>query len=312
METLELIRDVKMVLDRSGFDISEIKGDGVPSFDLVSRRDNEILVIKILGTGSEMTRAWSNEIIALSRVLKASPFIITPSSRSSVFRDGVLYVKIRVPLMTFNTFFDHLIEEVPPMIYRGSNGFFVSIDGRAMNRRRSEMGISLGAMAEMLGVSRKAIQMYEVGMGADIEIALGIESILNISLIVPLDPFSYSDELQSIREGYDLLDGMKKQVFEHLDSLGMEVVPTQKCPFDALARVKVDLFLTSVNVKGSNIKKKAGELSSMSRVTGADPFLILPDDVKRKRVKGLPVLCLSELKSADHIEDLITMIRERL
>ncbi len=301
-----------MVLDRAGFILSEVKGGGVSSFDLVSRRDDDILVMKVLVPGREMIKPWANEMIALSRVLEASPLILTPSSRSSVHRDGVLYIKLGVPLMTFNTFFDHLIERVPPMIYYGSSGFFVSLDGELMNKKRSEMGISLGAMADKIGVSRKAVQMYENGMGADIEVALRIESVLDTQLILPLDPFSYSDELQSIREGYDILDGMKKQVFEHLDALGMEIVPTQKCPFDALARLKVDIFLTSVNGTDGILKNRLDELKSVGRVTGADPLLIVPDEKRKKEINGLPVLGISELKAADDIDELITLIRERL
>lgn len=311
MDKSSLIKDIAMVLDKTGFDMSEIRGGSVSSFDMVSRRDDLILIIKVLPPGTEMRREWSSEVIALSKVLDASPMILVGSSSASKYKDGVLYVKMGLPLLTFNTFFDHLVEGVPPMIYHASRGFFVSMDGTRMNAKRSEMGLSLGALAESAGVSRKAVQMYEGGMGADIEVALKIEDMLGLKLIQPLDPFSHSDELQEIREGFGIMEGMKKEVFEHLDSLGMEVVPTHKCPFDALARTNMDLILTTVTGPGSNIKEDVRSITGLGRVTGADPLVIVPDNRIGRKMKGLPVLGLSELQALSDTDQLIGLIRER-
>jgi putative transcriptional regulator len=253
----------------------------------------------------------AKDILNLARVLKGSPILIIPSSSSTIYQDGVLYVRFGIPLMTFNTLFDHLIEEIPPMIYHGSSGFFVTMDGSFMRKIRESLNISLGAMAENVGVSRRAIQMYESGMGADMEVALRIERILRIPLILPLDPFSYSEDLQSIRDGLDNFVGMKKEVLKHLDSIGMEVIPTQRCPFDALARTEEELLLTSVGGGTKNIQKRAGNLSKISKVTGGDPVVVVPDAVNARKIGDTSILKISEIKSADNIERLIRLIRDR-
>ena len=44
-----------------------------------------------------------------------------------------------------------------------------------MKRLREERSISLGTLAEIAGVSRRTIQMYENGMGAMIDVAIRLE-----------------------------------------------------------------------------------------------------------------------------------------
>ncbi|MGA1849066.1 MAG: transcriptional regulator [Thermoplasmatota archaeon] len=307
----DLQKDIGTILDRAGFYTSEFKGQGTLSFNIVSRRDDLILLIKVLSRKEELSRPMANDILSLARVLKASPILVHPSSGQSPFQDGVLYIRYGIPLMTFNTLFDHLIEEVPPMVYHGPGGFFVSLDAPLLKRLREERRYSLGNLAESLGVSRKSIQLYEAGMGADIEVALGMESFLKVPLILPLDPFSYSEELQAIREGFGDMDSVKKEVFTHLDSLGMEVVATLKCPFDALARDVKELLLTTIGPPSSRLVSRAENLSRVRSVTGGDSVLVVPGSVSAKNIKGTPVLRLSELTKARNVEELIALIRER-
>jgi putative transcriptional regulator len=311
MKPAEIQKDLITVLDRSGFTTSQIREPSGLNFIIVSRRDDLLLLIKILIGPEQLTRPVAKDILNLSRVLKGSPILITPSTSALPFQDGVLYVRYGIPLMTFNTIFDHMIEEIPPMIYRGTNGFFVTLDGSLLRTRREALNISLGALAESVGVSRRAIQMYESGMGADIEIAIRVEKALKTPLILPLDPFSKSEDLQTIRDGLDTFEGMKKEVLEHLDSIGMEILPTQRCPFDALARGEEELLLTSFGGSKTAIHERAGNLSKISKVTGGDPLMVVPNSISTKKIGSTSVLKVSEIKSADNIERLVRLIRER-
>lgn len=311
MKLNDLMKDIHTILDRSGFVTSELKGPGGGSFNLVSRREDLLLLIKVAMTRDELTKAISNEMVNLARVLKGSPIIIVPSLPNLPHQDGVLYVRFGIPLLTLNTLFDHLIEEVPPLVYHASGGYFVNIDGSLLRRKREFMKISLGGLSEAIGVSRKAIQMYENGMGADVEVALKLENALQVPLILPMDPFSYSDELQAIRDGLDNLRGLKKEVLEHLDSIGMEVFPTHRCPFDALVRDKGDLLLTSVATSPRSISGRAREMTRIKNITGGDSVMVVSDTMEPRKVDGTTMIRISELRSADSAKHLIRIIRER-
>lgn len=139
-----------------------------------------------------------------------------------------------------------------------------------------------------------------------------MESALQVPLILPMDPFSYSDELQTIRDDLDGFHGMKKEVLEHLDSIGMEVFPTQRCPFDALARDDGELLITSVGVGSEGIRKRARDLNRVSRITGGDSMIVVSESVEARRIDGTPVIKVSELKSTDDAKHLIRLIRDRI
>lgn len=302
----ELLLSVRTVLDEAGFDRSESMG---LSFDMVARKGATLLIIRTIVDKDQMERSSATDLKKLANVLRASPLIVT--SPDPKYHDGVLYLKFGIPLVTIKTLRDHVISGIHPMVFFGPNGYYVSIDGELMRRVRDEKGLSLGALSEGVGVSRRAIQMYESGMGVDIEVALKLEKALGIGLIVPLDPFSYSEKLISIREMYDSVDGLKRDVFQHLDSLGLEIIPTIACPFDALARGRGEVFMTGVESDPRAFQGRGMVLSGLSRVTGERAVMIVQDRVAKRKVGRTAVIRVSELMRTEDADKLMRLIDER-
>ncbi len=311
MDLKSMMRSTVEILERSGFILSQIKGPSEMSFDLVARRDDDLILIKLIKDKEELRSQSTGEMKVLARVLSASPILLMPSSRSSTFRDGVLYVSHGIPLMTLNTLFDHFVEEVPPFVYYCSGGHFVTVEGNRIRDLRECHGISLGALANEIGVSRRAIQMYESGMGVDLEMALKIEEVMGVELIVPLDPFSRSGSLEEIRDNISGLDVHPNDVLDHLNSIGMEVIPTARCPFDALARSREDLVMTSIDPSEREIRMLGSTLSEITRVTGNESFLVATGRIKGRNIGGTPLLTVDDVKKVDCIGDLLELIRNR-
>ena len=307
----DLLAKVRGVLSRSEFTYCEIRGHADSNFDTVARRDQDLVLVRALLRRSDLDREGAKNIKVLSSVLRAAPILVMPSRSEGELSDGVLYLRYGIPMMTFNTLRDHLVEEVPPLIFHGPGGFYVSIDGQAMRDRRESLGYSLGALAEVIGVSRKAIQMYEAGMGSSVDIGIKLEEILTEPLIKPLDPFSYSDNLQQIRDSLDGLDSIKREVFDHLDSIGMEVIPTMSCPFDALTITRRDRLLTSVEGAKEMVRNRIEILSDISRITNNSSVLIVTGRSRYRNIKGTPVIGMKEVKKARDPKELLEMIRER-
>jgi putative transcriptional regulator len=232
MDMNESTRWIIQVLERSDFMVSRIQGVSEMSFDLAARKDDLLLLIKLIRDRSSIKTAVAGEMKVLSKVLSASPMIIIPSSRNLREQDGVLYISGGIPVMTMNTLRDHLLEEIPPMVYYNSGGHFVALDGKRMRDTRESMGISLGSLSKSIGVSRRAIQMYESGMGVDLETALRIEEILRSNLVLPLDPFSRSDELEEIRDGMSVDEGDCRDVVDHLGSVSYTHLTLPTTPYE--------------------------------------------------------------------------------
>jgi putative transcriptional regulator len=304
----ELLVPIRNILDESGFDRSEAPGS---SFGLVARKGSTLLIIRALSDRDSMDRSNATDLKKLASVLAASPILVCAELTEGKYRDGVLYLKFGIPLLTVRTLHDHLVAGIPPMVFLGPNGHYVSVDGEEMRRRREAIGLSLGALAEAVGVSRRAIQMYEAGMGVDLEVALRIEKVLDTGLIQPLDPFSYSEKLKCIREMFGTIDGLKRDVFQHLDSLGLEIIPTVACPFDALARDRGSVFMTRVEPDPRALQQRGSILSELSRVTGERSVMIVQDGVHKLNVGRTAVIKVSELKRTADADKLIKLIDER-
>ncbi|MGA1820921.1 MAG: transcriptional regulator [Thermoplasmatota archaeon] len=302
---------MRSVLKKGEFMYCEVRGHDDHSYDTVARRDSTLILIRTLLSKGDIDRKGANSVKMMSTLLKASPILVIPSRRADAFQDGVLYLRYGIPMMTLNTLWEYIVEMIPPLIFYGPGGHYVSLDGARLRSRREAMNLSLGALADEVGVSRKAIQMYESGMGATVEIALKLEEILREVLISPLDPFSYSEELSYIREKMDQIGGLKKQVFDHLDAIGMEVIPTMSCPFDAITRSSGSQFMTSVEMTNPRLRDMGEALSDLSKITEQRSVMIVSGKVRDKNIEGTPVLSLSEVKKTSDPEKLIEMIRER-
>ncbi len=311
MDINEMIRIAVQILERADFIISRIQGVSEMSFDLAARRDDQLLLIKIIKERSMLRPPVASEMKVLASVLSASPLVLIPTSMVTKEQDGVLYITNGIPLMTLDTFREYLLEEVPPLVYYSSGGHFVTLDGSRMRDLRESMGISLGSISKSVGVSRRAVQMYESGMGVDLDTALRIEELLGVPLVLPLDPFSRSGDLQDIRENMSEGDSDCMEVLDHLGSLGMEVIRTTRCPFDALAKKDKDLLMASMGTEERSMKEAGSTLSSLTRVTGNESFLVATGPLKGRSIGGTPILTIKDVKGTDDIEDLLELIRKR-
>src|SRR5438067_1998522 len=126
-----LLARTRDMLARSGYFLSADSGARPLSFDLAARRDDELLLVKVLTNVDGLTDAVAQELRVIAQFL----------------------------------------------------------DAARLRRIREERGLSLGDLAQAAGVSRRAIGMYEDGMGAMVEVAMRLEEFLDETLALPTNPF---------------------------------------------------------------------------------------------------------------------------
>src|SRR5512137_523530 len=150
--------------------------------------------------------------------------------------------------------------------------------------------------------------MYESGMGAMIEIAARIEEFLNEPIVVPLNPFSYNADMARTLSTFDKFDGLNRDVFEMLKELGYSVVPTIRCPFDALARDDDLLLLTGIGENPVIAERKARIVGNISRVTEKKSVIFIQQRTSVKEIEGTPLITKEELRRADDTDDVLELI----
>jgi len=307
----ELILRIRETLGKSGFFVSDPHNIRSISFDIIARRDKELLIIKALSNIDSLSSDDAEELRILASALTGNPMVIGLHSSSGKLDGGILYSRFGIPIISEETFHEHMLEGVPPFVYAAPGGLYVRLDGESLKRIRQEKNISLGMLAEIAGVSRKAIQLYESGMGAMIEIAAKIEEYLNEPIVMPLNPFSYTQEMARTLQTFDDFKGLNRDVFEMLKEIGYSVVPTIRCPFDALASEEDVLLLTGVEDNPTMTARKARVVGNISRVTEKKSVIFVRQETSIEAIEGTPLITKDELRRADDVDDVLELILQR-
>ncbi len=306
----QLIARVRETLATCGFYVSEPHHLRSVSFDVIARRDSQLLIFKVLSNIDSLSQSDSDDLRVLATTLGGNPIIIGLHSSAAELGEGILYSRFGLPILSEDSFKELMLEGIPPLVYAAPGGLYVRIDGAALRRVREEKSISLGALAEAAGVSRKAIQMYEAGMGTMVEIAARIEEFLDQPVVLPLDPFEFTAEVTERLRTLETIDDQNREIFDMLREIGYMVLPTRKCPFDAFAREE-ELLLTGIGEDRRLVERKARVVGNLSKITEKKSVIIIQQESRVKAIEGTPLVSKDELRRADHSDDLMRLIQKR-
>ncbi len=314
------IDHVRGTLERAGFFVSDTHGIRPSSFDLAARRDATLLLVKVLKNIDALDSEEASRLLELGRLFPAIVLVVGHASGAADLEAGVVYTRYGVPIISEETLQEFLEKAVPPFLYASPGGTFARVDGARLRSLRVSRGLSLGALAGIAGVSRRAVQLYEEGAGAEVEVIERIENFFGEPIVRPIqlfepparprrgaksDPTEAEAPRRPIRTGDPLTDGMIAQ----LDDMGLEVVVTVRAPFDALARTPEILLASSGSLRAA--LHRAEILHSLARVAEGHAMFIVREAVHRASIAGLPILSVGELKRHRDPDDFLDEIAAR-
>lgn len=315
MRREELLGEVRDTLIKAGFYVSELYTMRPIGFDLVARRDNSLLIIKVLTNIDAMTQDVAEELRTLSTLLKGSPLLIGHRSGLGQLEEDVVYDRFGIQAIAYETFKNHLLEGMPLEVYAAPGGLYVNLDREKIKNIRQEQNISLGSFARSLKVSRRTVQMYEEGMNASVEVALRIENLLGTDITVPINILQRKIQVKKLKKSsteLPVFQDFQREVFSILEQVGYKVIPMERCPFEAVSQDKKKILLTCVDRYDKKLLKKAKVVSSISNITEKHAVIIPDKDVHKTNIEGTPLIVKKELKRARDPEEIIDLIIERL
>lgn len=311
MNREQLINEIRDLLAKTGFYLSDKANTRGMSFDIIARRDQNLLLIKVLANVDAFTETNARELKLIARTLDGSPILVGQRSGGGRLEEGVIYSRFGVPILSKETFVDFFAEGVPPFVFAAPGGLYVHLDGDLLRRLRDTKNISLGTLAEVAGVSRRTVQMYLEGMSATIDIALRLEEFFGEPLVIPVDPFAYTKDLEQALVSWDEFDTFEKHVFQKLQNLGFEVVPTLRCPFEALTSDREEIYLTGVRTRNETVEEKVTMVSNISKVAERDSVIFVEKSRVRMSIRGTPIINKDELRKIKEREEIQDLIEER-
>ena len=306
----ELINTTRAILAKAGFDVSSALTMRGICFDVVARLDNRVLLVKVLSNVDAFSKENASEMKTLADALGATPLVVGERSSSGNLEPGIVYSRFNISIVSNETLADLLLEDSPPFIFAAPGGLYVKLDGSLLKSARESMGMSLGAMAEIAGVSRRTIQMYESGMGAMIDAALRIEESLGLPIIEPIDPFEFKgDERErETREEHSPVDTF---AVNQLCNLGFSVRPVIRSPFEAVSANSKSLMLTGFGSDDERLAQRALVASDIARIMDRFSILIVEKKHDRDNIDSTSVVSNEELKKIDAPEELTDLVASR-
>lgn len=303
--------EVRNLLCRTGFYVSEKHWSRGLSFDLAARRDDVLLLVKVLLNVDALSEGAADELKRIANSLDAVCLLVGVKSSSGSLVEGVVYSRFGIAILSYETLKEYLEEGVPPFIFSAPGGLYVRLDTDLLRRAREQMGISLGQMAEVAHVSRRTIQMYLEGMSATVEAALRLEGFLREPLVLPIDPFRLEGEYEASLGSLPPLKDFRGNIMRLLRELGYQVLLTMKSPFDAITRDDHVLFLAGIERWDQDLERKAEVVGNLSSVVERDPVIFVERRRARYSLLGVPIIDSSELRRLRDREEMVELVEER-
>jgi putative transcriptional regulator len=318
------IERIRALLERAGFYVSDTHAIRPTSFDLAARRDATFLLVKVLKNIDALDSEEATRLRELGHLFPAIVLVIGQTSGASDLDPGVVYKRYGVPIINEETLQEFLEKALPPFLYASPGGTFAQVDGPRLHQLRSDRGLSLGTLASIAGVSRRAIQLYEESAGAEALVIERIETYLGETIVRPIDLFEWSarqrsetDEEKAAKERDPSVertlprtgDALRDGVLQQLEGMGLDITVTVRAPFDALGRTP-EILLAAVGSLRTALHR-AEVLHGLARVAEGHALFVVRDNVTRSSIAGLPILTITELRRHRDPDDLIDEITER-
>lgn len=302
-----LIESVVKILQKAGFAVADLAETKPRCFDVVARKDDTVLLLKVLYNVDSLKPEAAEEMKKLTKILHASPIVIGERFKFDFLERGVVYTRYGLPVVNLATFYDFVVDGIHPYVYSAPGGYYVKLDSERIKKARERLGLSVGDMAKMLGVSRRTVKKYEEGTDTSLSIAAKIEEIMGTFVIKQIDLLNFVDA--DINEEEKELGGEEGEIIEQLRVIGLSVYPVKQAPFDAVSQAKEDQILTGIK-QVREIEKRAKLLGKISEAIDAEAAYIT-DKVCKKKVESVVFVLKEELYSVSNAKDFISLLREK-
>jgi len=284
---MQLVESASLALLNEGCIVKTLSGP----FEIIARDSKRILFVKVLEDANSISEEQAAEFRKISSCLNV-PVVIVANKAGSKLEDGVVYERFGITTMNLKTLRSCLRSDAP-VIMRSKAGLTAEIDPVRLRQERLARGISLGRMAEYLGVSKRMVVEYEAGTSRiTLSRAEALYSIFGDSV--------FRKEGIKSEAGTQYPEG--RSVFARkYSSLGFSAFETKRMPFDLIAkRDRKRVILTKVGDRPSPV------LTGISRLIGAFRLAIVGKD----KPKDIPSLTRKEFMEFEDAKELLKFIED--
>ena len=301
-----------LALKEAGFEISQLCCSRPSCFDFAARKGDETVLVKLHSDIDTFSQSDSRELRVIAGRVSAAALVISGKTHLKPLEDDTVYSRYSVYVVTGRTFKSIACRTGYPLVNAGPGGYFVEVDGALIEKRRKELCLSIGTLAEMVGVSRRTLYGYERCMAkASVSSAYNLAKVLGVPVAKPIDVLEKARKQRVclLLKAKRVIAGraLLQRVFRKFALC--DISPVRKAPFDFIMNVPDEecVIVGAVAADGETcLDERTEEILSVSRVINAHPVLITEKREPCRR--DVLCVCADELAVMRSPMDLVASI----
>ena len=307
---MENVVQLGVSLTEAGFYVSQVCCSRQSCFDFATRKNDTAVLVKVTSDVDAFSPHSARELKVIASRVSAASLLISQQAHGKPLEDDTVYSRNGIFVVTEKTIRNIALKTANPLIYAGPGGYSVEVDGELVERRRKELGLSIGKLAVMIGVSRRTLYGYERGMAkASVKSAYKLAETLGVPVAKPINVLERKRKhqqclLMKARHAFIrkvILQKVLKK-FAYCD-----ISPVYRAPFDFIMNIPKSKTVIVGSVAASDercLDKRIEEIISLCNVIHAHPVLIT--EKPKFSEKAISCICLDELASLRTSEELVT------
>lgn len=299
-----MLSNVENTLRHLGFTVSEHCGIRPSCFDFAARRKKLLILIKTSENLGAIPQEYGLELRLIAQKLSAAPILVgLPTSKNRI-ENGTAYSRHGIHAVTLETLLDAFENREYPLVEARPGGFYVQLDKVAIQARRRELGLSLGELASMIGVSRRTVYGYERGLAkATVSTALKLETILGAPIAHHINIFMPRKQGDNEVPKQLIKNKFLHKVLRKINSLGLMANVTRKAPFDFIIPGDGNKIIGGAINREEKLKEHRMRITaSIAKVTKSKPIFIVEE---RVAIDKSQMVNWNELKKFKAMKDLL-------
>ena len=241
MGRVEILDDAESLFLEAGFHLSHRCCARPSCFDFVARKEKQLTFVKAQPNIGNVYEKDAYGLSTMAKLFAGTSLFVSEKTRNKPLEDDTIYSRYDVGAVTLKTLEDALLKKTKPLIEAGPGGYYVELKGDAIRKRRLQKGLSIGKMAEIMGVSRRTLYGYERGMAkASVPTAFKLEWTLGIPVVKPIEIFKYPKESGRLLAAARRLISQSRFlqfVIGRLVQFNFSVFQLKRAPFDFIAEM---------------------------------------------------------------------------
>lgn len=286
--TGDIAEEVSRTLRKAGFRVEFLSyPTSARSIDIIACRGDTRVFIKVSQDLREVSWIEVNDLKKSGMVYGSNTVIVAEKNGRQELEDDVVYVRNGVNIVTTNLLGNYLLRNSKPIVVNIRGNYLLKISAEKFHVKMKETGLTRGELAELLGVSRKAIYMYERG-----ELMVSLQRAVELARIMGEDIFEEIDILGDkppephagiLENEYSPSDEIEATLWRLLDRLGDLIVKLSRTPVDIVVKGGNVITVTRLD-KAENKAEKLENAEKLVKTTGSKLVVIrTKNDLKEIR-----------------------------